>query len=122
MCIILTILLFISFDDNSQYCYDTEDNRHLGCGQVTSKYSDAKAQHFLSEMTQLLREKLDVLGPDLELTRKLVLAVVIQSQLFVHASISHTALFRYSYTYHRRTYGHRLGYRLSLLPDLENTP
>mmetsp|Transcript_35561 Transcript_35561/g.65198 ORF Transcript_35561/g.65198 Transcript_35561/m.65198 type:complete len:491 (-) Transcript_35561:280-1752(-) len=56
-------------DIDYEYCYDTENNRHDGCNQVSpSLYSDAAAQNFLSVMTSMLRQKLDTLGPDYELT------------------------------------------------------
>jgi len=44
-----------------EYCYDTEGQQAGRCTSErdTGLYSDAKAQTFLSEMTYLLRTKLD---------------------------------------------------------------
>mmetsp|Transcript_5973 Transcript_5973/g.12955 ORF Transcript_5973/g.12955 Transcript_5973/m.12955 type:complete len:657 (+) Transcript_5973:174-2144(+) len=49
-------------DLDYEYCYDTTGNRHSGCNQVTSLYTDAKAQNFLTQMTSQLRTKLDNLA------------------------------------------------------------
>ena len=61
---------FDGVDLDYEYCYDTENNRHgRNCNNSsTGKYSDAKAKYFLEEMTILLRQKLDTIGSDMELT------------------------------------------------------
>ncbi|KAK1744125.1 glycosyl hydrolase family 18 protein [Skeletonema marinoi] len=46
-------------DIDYEYCYDVAGGAHGGCGQVTSDYTDEKAQNFLSGLTSQLRQKLD---------------------------------------------------------------
>ena len=45
----------------NQYCYDVGGKQSVDgrCGQVTSLYSDEKAQRFLNDLTAKLRIKLD---------------------------------------------------------------
>ncbi|KAL7533006.1 hypothetical protein ACHAXR_004990 [Thalassiosira sp. AJA248-18] len=57
---------FDGIDIDYEYCYDKASNRHWGCGQVTSLYSDTAAQNFLRTMTRLLRQKLDAITPSRE--------------------------------------------------------
>ena len=60
---------FDGVDLDYEYCYDTANRHGRNCNfSSTGKYSDAKAQFFLEEMTILLRQKLDNIGTDLELT------------------------------------------------------
>jgi len=70
---------FDGIDLDYEYCYDTEGQQAGRCTSErdTGLYSDAKAQTFLSEMTYLLRTKLDNLQASngynrgrYELTRK----------------------------------------------------
>ncbi len=55
-------------DIDYEYCYDVNGGQHVGgCNQVTPAYSDVKATTFLSDITTMLRTKLDALGSGYEL-------------------------------------------------------
>ena len=60
---------FDGIDIDYEYCYDVAGGRHgRDCSSGTGLYTDQAAQNFLSVMTRMLREKLDEVGPNMELT------------------------------------------------------
>eukprot|EP00571_Detonula_confervacea_P007964 CAMPEP_0172313318 /NCGR_PEP_ID=MMETSP1058-20130122/20021_1 /TAXON_ID=83371 /ORGANISM="Detonula confervacea, Strain CCMP 353" /LENGTH=665 /DNA_ID=CAMNT_0013026957 /DNA_START=15 /DNA_END=2009 /DNA_ORIENTATION=+ len=61
---------FDGIDLDYEYCYDVAGGQHArNCNQSgTGLYTDLKAQTFLTDMTSMLRQKLDTLGSGYELT------------------------------------------------------